>query len=57
MEQEVVVLQPVGQHVVRYDPPPALPHLIGSQRKDSRNNIFRFKVIFRLKEITREMTK
>lgn len=27
VEKEVVVLQPVGQHVVRYDPPPALPHL------------------------------
>lgn len=27
VEKEVVVLQPVGQHVVRYDPPPPLPHL------------------------------
>lgn len=27
VEKEVVVLQPVGQHVVRDDPPPALPHL------------------------------
>lgn len=29
MKQEVVVLQPIGEHVVRYDPPPALPHLDG----------------------------
>lgn len=27
VEEEVVVLQPVGQHVVRDDPPPPLPHL------------------------------
>lgn len=29
VEQEVVVLQPVGEHVVGYDAPPAFPHLIG----------------------------
>lgn len=29
VEQEVVVLQPIGEHVVRYDTPPALPHLSG----------------------------
>lgn len=28
VKQEVVVLQPVGEHVVRDDAPPALPHLM-----------------------------
>lgn len=28
VKQEVVVLQPIGEHVVRYDTPPALPHLV-----------------------------
>lgn len=28
VQQEVVVLQPIGQHIVRYDAPPALPHLV-----------------------------
>ncbi len=27
VKQEVVVLQPIREHVVRYDAPPALPHL------------------------------
>lgn len=29
VEEEVVVLQPIRKHVVRYDTPPTLPHLIG----------------------------
>lgn len=44
VEQEVVVLQPIREHVVRYDPPPALPHLIGSQGKDSGDVILSFAV-------------
>lgn len=32
VKQEVVVLQPIWEHVVRYDAPPAFPHLIGDER-------------------------
>lgn len=28
VKQEVIVLQPIGEHVVRYDSPSALPHLV-----------------------------
>lgn len=35
VEQEVVVLQPIGEHVVGYDAPPALPHLSTKARRVS----------------------
>lgn len=33
VKQEVVVLQPVGEHVVGDDTPPALPHLVSEETK------------------------
>lgn len=35
VEKEVVVLQPVGEHIMRYDPPPSLPHLVGRSRRQN----------------------